>query len=66
VAGRLNLRGWVRNRMDDSVEVTAQGEEDALLRLKEFLRQGPPGARVTAVDFFWEPIVDQLGPFEIR
>ena len=49
VAGRLGLRGWVRNRRDGSVEVLATGAPDAVAALVEACRQGPLGARVTAV-----------------
>ena len=49
-ARELGVRGWVRNRSDGSVEVHADGEPDALERLRASLRTGPPGARVTAVD----------------
>jgi acylphosphatase len=65
-ARRLGLVGWVRNRMDGAVEVTAEGDEAALRALHELLRAGPPGAKVIAVDFFWEPAAGDLGPFEIR
>jgi acylphosphatase len=66
VARRLGLAGWVRNRMDDSVEITAEGDAAALAKLEEFLRRGPPGARVIAVDLFWEAVSNDLEPFEIR
>jgi len=66
VARRLGLAGWVRNRMDDSVEVMAEGDEAALEELREFLRRGPQGAHVTGVDFFWEVAAGDLDPFEIR
>lgn len=46
----LEVRGAVRNRADGSVEVHAQGSEAALDRLEEALREGPPSARVRAVE----------------
>jgi len=48
-AATLGLRGWVRNRSDGSVEVLATGAPDAVAALVEACRQGPLGARVTAV-----------------
>lgn len=36
IAVRLNLTGWVKNRRDGSVEITAEGEEG---QLKLFLEQ---------------------------
>ncbi|MDT8435753.1 MAG: acylphosphatase [Gemmatimonadota bacterium] len=48
-ATSLDLRGTVRNRRDGSVEVLAAGPPDAMERLEEALRRGPPAARVDAV-----------------
>jgi acylphosphatase len=48
-ASRLGLAGWVRNLDDGSVEVVATGDQPSLASLDEIVRQGPPGARVTAV-----------------
>lgn len=48
-ARRLGLAGWVKNRSDGTVEVAAEGDPVLLDQLSEALREGPPGARVTAV-----------------
>jgi acylphosphatase len=48
-ARALELTGWVRNRSDDSVEILASGEADAVERLLKEAHQGPPFARVTEV-----------------
>lgn len=48
-ATRLGLNGWVRNRMDGSVEALAYGEEDALKKLAELCHIGPDAARVDDV-----------------
>ena len=52
-ATRLGLAGWVRNRSDGSVEALVCGPADALDRLVEWSRRGPPAARVSHVD--WIP-----------
>ncbi len=49
-ARRLNLKGYVRNRPDRTVEVVAQGPEPALDALLSMLHQGPSMASVRAVD----------------
>ncbi|MDR1863867.1 MAG: acylphosphatase [Treponema sp.] len=46
---RLGLTGWVRNTPDGDVEVWAEGPADKLEMLLQWLRRGPPGARVEAV-----------------
>ena len=48
-AASLGLRGWVRNRADDSVEVLATGAPDAVAAMIEACRQGPRAAQVTEV-----------------
>jgi acylphosphatase len=56
VAAREGILGWVRNTPDGRVEVSAEGEREALERFERNLRHGPPAARVERVD------VDDLIP----
>jgi acylphosphatase len=49
-ASALGLGGYVRNRSDGSVEVWAEGRSEAVSTLADWLRQGPPMARVDRVD----------------
>lgn len=65
-ARRLGLAGWVRNLPDGRVEAEAEGARDALLRLLEFCRRGPPAARVDGVELAWKAFVGDLGPFAAR
>jgi acylphosphatase len=44
------LKGWVRNRRDGSVEALFVGPPDAVADMIEAAHQGPPAARVAAVD----------------
>ena len=45
----LGVRGHARNLADGRVEVLAVGDAEAVERLAEWLRHGPPSARVDAV-----------------
>lgn len=49
-ARREGVHGWVRNVPDGGVEITAEGEREALDRFEHKLRQGPPTARVEHVE----------------
>lgn len=49
-ARRENLRGYVRNEHDGSVEIVAEGDADAMRRFEMAVRRGPSGARVDVVD----------------
>lgn len=53
-AQRLGLSGWVRNCPDGSVEAVAEGPRDKINSLIAWCENGPPGARVTAIDVRWE------------
>jgi len=46
----LGLEGWVRNRRDGTVEALFAGPQEAVEAMLEACREGPPGARVAAVD----------------
>jgi acylphosphatase len=50
-AQELGLTGWVRNRWDGRVEVTAEGPHDALNTLLAKLRRGPISAEVQDVQY---------------
>ncbi len=45
----LGLCGYVKNEPDGSVAVYAEGEREALASFREWLEQGPCGARVDSV-----------------
>jgi acylphosphatase len=49
-AERLGLTGWVRNRVDGSVEAVIVGDDAAVGRMIDACRRGPSLARVDAVD----------------
>jgi len=48
-AAQLDLKGWVRNRDDGSVEVMATGTPEQLRSLRARLQEGPRAARVDFV-----------------
>jgi acylphosphatase len=43
------LRGWVRNRLDGSVEALVTGGEADVVAMIDACRRGPPAARVSNV-----------------
>jgi acylphosphatase len=67
VAARgLGLHGWVRNTGEGTVELFAQGDEEAVNRLVEWLWMGPTGGGVVGVESDVVPIDTQLHDFFIR
>lgn len=64
-ARELALSGWVRNRIDGTVEVLVEGEESQVAELVRWCHHGPPGARVTGVRVEEEPYRGDLEGFHI-
>ena len=49
-AAREGIAGWVRNTPDGRVEITAEGDVEAMERFERSIRMGPGGAHVTHVE----------------
>jgi acylphosphatase len=49
-ARSLGITGWVRNRMDDSVEAMLQGTPDQLVQMCDWMRDDMPAALVEKMD----------------
>lgn len=65
-ARRLGLAGWVRNRVDGTVEALAEGPEPKLNLFLAYLRRGPLGARVTGVIEDWSDAQGAPIPFQVK
>ena len=65
VACSSGLTGYVRNLPNGSVEMVAEGDEQALVRLVEALQNGPPGARVSNVTVAWSDAQNEFVDFRI-
>ena len=62
----LELRGWVRNTINGTVEAVAEGNENALREFLEFLHVGSPSASITHVDVTWEEATREFEDFRVR
>lgn len=49
-ARALGVTGWVRNRMDDSVEAMLQGTPKQLMQMCDWMRDDMPAALVEQMD----------------
>jgi acylphosphatase len=65
VASAAQLRGWVRNRGDGTVELVAEGPRPDLEAILRAARQGPRGAQVTEVTVDWSPAQGDLDRFDL-
>jgi acylphosphatase len=65
-AASLGIAGWVRNRLDGTVEAVFEGDAGAVESLVSWCRQGPRGADVSSVELDWEQPVGDGGSFVVR
>lgn len=61
----LGLVGWVRNREDGSVELSAEGPRAQLDALLDGCRVGPRFARVDSLEVQWSAAKGDFAGFEI-
>lgn len=47
----LGIKGFARNEPDGSLHLEAEGEKEALDKLFEWCKKGPPSAKVEKVEF---------------
>jgi acylphosphatase len=50
LAERHGVAGWIRNERDGTVQAVFEGAPEAVARLVDFCRLGPPGAEVDRVE----------------
>jgi len=64
-ATRLGLFGWVRNRMDGTVEARAEGTPQAVEAFVAWCRHGPPAADVQDVQVSAQSPTGLDGGFQV-
>ena len=62
-ARRLDINGWVRNRSDGTVEVTAEGLREDLEQLVWTLREGPHMGTVERVETTYSASIGEFKQF---
>jgi acylphosphatase len=65
-ARRAGAAGWVRNRLDGTVEAEVEGEAAAVEAVVTWAHRGPPGARVRDVRVTWLAPQGDQGRFVVR
>jgi acylphosphatase len=63
---RLGLTGWVRNELDGSVLIVAEGDREKLENLLMYAHRGPPGAIVEKIQPKWFKGSREFSSFEVR
>ena len=65
-AEKLGLVGYVQNLPDGAVEVRAEGEKGQLEKPIDYLKAGPPVARIEKVVTSWSEFTGSYSRFNIR
>ncbi|BFH74291.1 acylphosphatase [Sulfurisphaera javensis] len=64
-AVRLGIKGYAKNLEDgETVEIVAEGYEEALQKLLEYIRRGPPLAKVEHVEYRFLEYKGEFDSFE--
>ena len=66
VAFRLDLKGWVKNRRDGSVEALFEGDKKKVDQIIQWCNRGPSEARVINVQTAWEHYTGEFEDFSIH
>lgn len=66
LAYSLGVDGWVRNRIDGSVQAFLQGENIPVGQLIDWCRKGPAEAVVDSIDYSDSAIDQALSGFKVR
>lgn len=53
-AQALNLKGYIRNMPDQTVETLVQGEKLAIEKFAEWCRLGSPSSKVEKIEIIWQ------------
>ena len=65
-AQQLDLTGWVKNELDDTVSITAEGNEENLKKLIDWCQTGSLFAKVVKVEVKWDKASGEFNDFSIK
>lgn len=65
-ASRLGLSGYARNLPDGRVEIVAEGSREGLRQLHQWCQEGPPAAKVSAIDIEEQRANGEFQTFGVR
>lgn len=65
MADRLNLKGWVKNNPNNTLEIVAEGDDEAIDTLINWCRKGPIGAKVEKVEIKENDFKNEFNNFTV-
>jgi acylphosphatase len=64
-AERFDVKGWVRNLPDGTVEALFEGSTEDVEKMLDWCRGGPPSARVENIEVSRRPYTGEFSRFDI-
>ncbi len=65
-AKNLGLKGWVRNTENGKVEAVFEGDKEKIEKMLEWIKVGPPLAKVENLEVKWEEFKGEFKDFKIK
>jgi len=65
-AERYGVFGWVRNRIDGTVEALLEGDKSCVESILQWCKKGPPHSKVKDIKVSWNTYSGEFKRFEIR
>ncbi len=65
-AQSLGITGWVKNLPDGKVEIVLEGEKERINQMINWIKVGPPLAKVTNLEIEWQKCQEEFDHFEIK
>jgi acylphosphatase len=65
-ARHFGVNGWVRNKMDGSVEAVAEGDKRDVISLIHWCHTGSAFSTVEKVEFQWKEYKGEFENFDVR
>ena len=65
-AKEQNIKGWVKNSRDGSVEIIAQGDETDMITFLDYLQFGPTRARVNKISKYKTELLSDFDNFSVK
>jgi len=65
-AQRIGVQGWVKNLIDNRVEMILEGEKDKIQELIKWIEEEPFLVKVDNLEVKWEKYQSEFHNFEIK
>jgi len=65
-ARSLHITGWVKNTIDDRVEIVAEGEKEKIKQLLKECKEGSSLAKVQHIEVEYKNFTGEFSDFKVR